>query len=56
MNSKIKEKNSMYNWIRIRGLPLAESIFQCHMKTIRFDVDLRKIEELKKSNKNIYLH
>ena len=48
MKFKIKEKTICIVGLGYVGLPLAES-FSKHMKTIGFDVDLNKIEELKKN-------
>jgi UDPglucose 6-dehydrogenase/UDP-N-acetyl-D-galactosamine dehydrogenase len=48
MNSKIKDKTVCIVGLGYVGLPLAES-FSKYIKTIGFDVDLKKIEELKKN-------
>jgi len=40
----------MYNWRGIRRITICRIIFK---SLIGFDDDLRKIEELKKANKNI---
>ena len=57
MNSKINQKTVCIAGLGYVGLPLAES-FSNHMKTIGFDIDHIKIEELKKNGKNniIYTH
>ena len=51
MNSKINQKTVCIAGLGYVGLPLAES-FSNHMKTIGFDIDHIKIEELKKNGKN----
>lgn len=48
MSINLKEKTVCISGLGYVGLPLAES-FSKHLKTIGFDIDLKKIEELQKN-------